>query len=97
MDCPTPLEPALLKCPACAGKGCGECEDRGHLVIDGCPKKIVDAATWELLRHSRFAEKGLLPVEGGTLDQTQWFIAGLARVMNDRQNWRARLRIPDNG
>jgi len=90
-DCPTELEPLLLKCVACDGKGCPECDTQGTWELKSCPTQFVDRQTCQLMRHARFAEQGILPVAGGTLDQTRSFVEALDFAQSERNYWQTQL------
>ena len=61
-----------LECVSCAGKGCDKCSD-GHEVIEGCSQKQA-APMYEAVSMFELAEKGLMPIGGGLLDQAKWFV-----------------------
>ena len=86
-NAPSANQPWECECPACDGLGCEHCGDSGIARLTACPQTIVPAEIWECRRLAEFAEKGLLPLAGGVLDQTDAFLAG-CRVV-----WRERDRI----
>jgi hypothetical protein len=91
-DAPTPATPALLKCPACNGAGCGHCDD-GQIRVDRCPHAVVTRDVWAAFQAAQMAEKGVLPVAGGMLDQTQSFADAVALIWQDDSTWRAALKV----
>lgn len=81
VDKPGPASPALIDCPVCNGDpppeaagGCRQCGQEGRIEITDCPHKRVPRETDELIQLCEFARHGNLPVSGGTLDQTRWFL-----------------------
>ena len=67
------LDPKRLDCEECGGKGCPACDNRGWYYSTGCPQKIA-RPMWRVVSLIDMAEKGHLPVSGGVLDQSAWFI-----------------------
>ena len=61
-----------IECVECHGKGCDNC-DSGHTVVDGC-NQIGAAPMVESVRMFELADKGHLPITGGLLDQSAWFV-----------------------
>jgi hypothetical protein len=61
-----------MECVVCHGKGCDLC-DHGSVIESGCPQKEVGPVI-STLTMIDMSEKGHLPVTGGVLDQSQWFI-----------------------
>lgn len=88
-DRPSESEPALLTCPACDGAGCAECEERGELVIVGCPAEQIGADVLLALEMIRLLDKGLPPLAGGALDQTAVFLDAARFVWTEEARWKA--------
>jgi hypothetical protein len=61
-----------IECPVCDGDGCEECND-GVFELDGCPNSFCSPIVRSLDLFDLF-EKGLPPVAGGVLDQSQSFV-----------------------
>ena len=61
-----------IECPICDGCGCEECSD-GVFQIDGCPNSFCSPIVGSLDLFDLF-KKGLPPVAGGVLDQSQSFV-----------------------
>jgi hypothetical protein len=61
-----------MECPHCGGGGCGLCQD-GVVWVNECPQPHI-APVIGALKMIAMAEKGHLPVGGGVLDQSQWFM-----------------------
>lgn len=91
VDKPTPLEPLRMQCVACGGapEGCEACAGRGHIVFTDCPQKALNRETYDFLRLCHLSKRGALPVGGGTLDQTQWFLEGYSLYLSEDAHWRA--------
>jgi hypothetical protein len=92
-DKPSECSPALPLCVNCEGGGCDACGGRGRFRITDCPRKMVGANIWDTIQAAYFAEKGVLPVAGGTLDQTQSFMDALALTWRDQSYWKKKLGI----
>jgi hypothetical protein len=62
-------------CPACEGQSpdCPHCDGAGHLEITTCPRAAVPDEVWEVMSLCDDAQRGLLPVDGGVLDQAAAF------------------------
>ena len=75
-------ELVVLECEQCGGLGCDKCNQRGEYVLEGCPKKAVQeiVTAVNLCGH---ADKGHLPVAGGILDQSAWFISFWERFSSE--------------
>jgi hypothetical protein len=56
--------------------------------LEGCPQKLAGSGINNLLRYVGYAEKGQLPVAGGVLDQSQWFLEACELVMADQAQHR---------
>jgi hypothetical protein len=69
-----------IECPECDGDGCGSC-DGGMFTLVECPRKFVPQEIFAAINMSTLAEKGLLPVAGGLLDQSSWYME-LMHAMN---------------
>lgn len=78
VDEPGAASPALVECVVCGGDppdaGCDRCGHEGAIEITRCPRRVLPAETQRLMQLLDFASKGQLPVSGGVLDQTQWFL-----------------------
>lgn len=74
-DCPTEREPVCIECPECGQRGCAECNHLGTFDLCECPRKFVDLKYWQLLRFSSLFRKGNPPINGGVLDQENWFMS----------------------
>ncbi len=73
-DKPTEQTPLEIVCPQCDEKGCEGCGHTGWLKITGCPQQWVGSDTIAFIRYAELFRKGLPPVSGGAMDQTQSFI-----------------------
>lgn len=89
VDAPTEAEPLLLRCTACDGEGCGEC-DGGHVAVTACPRRSVPLPVWHLLTAVDRLAKGMPPVTGGWLDQAECFMQGVDLVRSEEAYWEAK-------
>ena len=78
----------MLPCPACDGRGCGECND-GQFEITGCPRELLGPAIDNALLAADLAEKGSWPLAGGWLDQTQSCLDAVLFIWGDQARWKA--------
>ena len=96
VDKPTEREPLRQECAACGGRasgdsgGCQSCGGLGYTLFTDCPQKCLDRSTFDFLRLCHLSKRGALPVAGGTLDQTQWFIDGYSLYLSEDAYWRNR-------
>lgn len=61
--------------------------------ITGCPHEQLERTTYDALRAADFWRRGIPPVGGGMLDQTEWTIEAAEFVWSDQANWKARKGI----
>ena len=78
---PSQSAPLWLKsqpCDVCGGgeakRTCQTCLGRGWLKLTSCPKRQIAPETWDWVRMFLLADKGVLPVGGGALDQCETFL-----------------------
>lgn len=71
-NCAERYQDLEIECPNCNGNGCDDCH-HGRFKTDDCPQKFISdyVSTFRLID---LFEKGIPPVEGGSLNQTLWFI-----------------------
>jgi hypothetical protein len=91
----TEASPLWLSCPRCDGaagnESCPTCRGWGRYRLLGCPIEQVLPESWEVIRLARFAEKGLLPRQGGVLDQSAWLMRAFEVVWGETEKWKQRL------
>ena len=88
-------EPVEVDCTVCHNKdseGCYGCAGAGHFDLTSCPVGFVDAEIWDLLGYAGLYEKGLPPVDGGTLDQARWFSEFCRFVWNEQSYQKAKRK-----
>jgi hypothetical protein len=56
----------------CDGVGCDECDD-GWFELTQCATRYIDSYIVTAINMASYADKGILPVAGGLLDQSAWF------------------------
>ena len=61
-----------MECPSCDGRGCDECNN-GHFALKVCPNKYSGELISAIDLFDCY-ENGVLPIAGGALDQSAWFI-----------------------
>lgn len=62
----------MVGCPLCGERGCDQCED-GYFQLDGCPRQYLGTEFIEAVNLA-VTPGGALPVAGGLLDQSHWFL-----------------------
>jgi len=65
--------------------------------VTDCPHKLIGADVWAVMRAVKWTEKGILPVAGGTQDQTQSFLDCMDIVTGEDAHWKKVLKIYDFG
>jgi hypothetical protein len=90
-DLGTELEPIEIECPICQGVGCDQC-NQGQWKLSGCPNQFCKPVV-DLVGLCDLYERGLPPVQGGSLDQAAWFLDAAARLKHEENL----LRIESNG
>ena len=81
-----------MKCPACNGGGCDECE-HGRIEIECCPLELLSFEIYHAIRAAELYEKGLPLVAGGQLDQPVKFIEVSHFIISERNAWKNQLGI----
>lgn len=76
----TEHEPALIACTECgetgrdsSGSPCPHCQE-GYWELKECPRRFIGPDLTDAINLAQWADKGVFPVEGGTLKQTSWFL-----------------------
>lgn len=75
-------DPVLVECPLCSGYGCEHCDD-GDFRLTECARKYIKP----IMRAANIgwtSEKGFLPMAGGLLDQSAWFLEMMNALTNDQ-------------
>lgn len=85
----TEMEPAVFECPVCGGEGetaAGVCEacDGGDFEVSQCPREFLGLDMIESINIAGSCSNGYMPVEGGLMDQSAWFIS-LWQALNSDQ------------
>ena len=74
----------------CEGEGCEACVD-GFFEVTECPGRW--AGPWvQVVRLARLARAGSWPVDGGTLEQTAWFMSAFDQLEGDDRREECRCR-----
>ena len=77
-----------MTCAACEGQWperCGECHGTGKATVTSCPRLQLDRDAAEMVFAAMHAEKGLWPVRGGMLDQTESALVAIPFVWNEQR------------
>lgn len=84
-----------MKCTACDGRSddCPDCGGRGSIRITECPSKMMDRTIIRFVELAGYAEKGNLPVAGGTLNQCESFMDACRRFWGEEDYWKGKLKI----
>lgn len=80
-----------MTCTICEGAGCDECKQTGNMLITECGRKATRHLV-SAVNMAMHAAKGTLPVAGGILDQSAWFVA----LWNAFDNDMAMIRKEDS-
>ncbi len=78
-----------IGCPACDetteinGETCYACEGEGWFELDECPREYVGTELTEAINIATMCEGGTLPVSGGLLDQSAWFLSVWQELRNE--------------
>lgn len=85
---------ACLKCEETGWIGdveCDECDGNGSSLLSECPRKFVGQEMTEAINIAGLCGNGTLPVAGGLLNQSAWFLSlwqslksEVARIENER-------------
>ena len=89
-DLGTDNEPIEIECPACNGQGCDDCND-GSVKIVGCPNTYCRPMIPAINLIDLFG-KGVLPVAGGALDQSAWFLEAASVMGHEDAAMKAEAR-----
>lgn len=83
-----------MQCPVCSGGGCSACEGSGRFSVTECPRKLVPHEAWEMIEAADMTRRGLPPVAGGSLDQTQTFLDACRFIWADESVYRSQAGGP---
>lgn len=78
----------------CNGLGCEDTDnaDRCHdgvLRLTGCPKTLIPADVWDVIREAGMYKRGLPPIAGGTLDQAAGFTEAARFIWAEQDRMKA--------
>lgn len=71
----------VVACPVCEEVGCDACGGEGTFEVD-CPRKFV-GSLWHHIGLAAMCSDGRLPVAGGVLDQSAWFMSLHQRLASE--------------
>jgi len=77
----------------CNELGCPACDQLGYYLIPGCPKETIDQELLNCVSVIDFAKRGVMPVIGGSLDQSNWFLDAFHFMLEEErrteaENWK---------
>lgn len=78
--CREDVERILVTCPVCEGTGCDACD--GGDFRPGCPVRFVGDVV-NVIEMAAMSVDGMLPVSGGLLDQSSWFMRFRTQLINE--------------
>jgi hypothetical protein len=87
------MEPICLPCEKCdngrtPNGDCNVCDGAGHTELRTCPKMSVSGDVWGMMLQVELFEKGMPPLAGGSLDQTEAFLDVMEFVWSQRASLR---------
>jgi hypothetical protein len=80
---------AEIECPSCNGQGCDECA-MGLIRLSECPNKEC-SDMFQVVQLADLFEKGVMPIAGGALDQSAWFVDAVNILKADESRVREML------
>lgn len=72
--------------------GCDECKNTGTILIEQCPLRELTADIEDALFYADLLRRGLAPLPGGALDQTEAFLAAARFVWHEQNYWKNQMR-----
>jgi len=66
------------------GTDCETCGGRGYVEIEGCPRQVIGWEMTQAINLANYASKGLMPVAGGVMEQSAWFLEMLSTLESDQ-------------
>lgn len=74
----------MIACWLCDGNGCENCRD-GFYMLDQCPREFVGSDLVSAINIASLCTDGILPVAGGLMDQSAWFIDLWTALRNNEE------------
>jgi hypothetical protein len=62
---------------------CTACKGSGQEEITVCPMTLITAGAGDVVRAADLAKRGILPIAGGWLDQTDSIVTAMERFWNE--------------
>ncbi len=80
----------LTPCPECNGKDeeCPRCDGTNRMPVFRCPNALVTREHIAFVQQVALLESGILPDEGGWVEQAATFTAGFPIVQRELTHWR---------
>lgn len=85
LDKITDGDPFGCECPLCDGVGCDHCEE-GFFYLTECGRKFTRDIVTPVNLATYAEDKGILPVAGGMLDQSAWFVSLWSALSNEQNS-----------
>jgi len=82
----------VMQCPICGGRGCDECVG-GEIEHTSCPLYLIGGDIADAIDYAELWEKGLPPIAGGALDQSQSFIIAARFIFAEKNYWKSKLGL----
>jgi hypothetical protein len=85
-QCNPDYQHADIECPSCNGRGCDEC-NMGLIRLGKCPNKDC-SDMYQVIQLADLFEKGIMPIQGGALDQSSWFVDAVSYLKSEESRAR---------
>ena len=85
-----------MACVVCNGtysNNCSVCGGTGRMAITDCPEKFITPDIWQFIQIADLWEKGIPPIAGGSLEQSQNFVFATGFYFGEKQHWKNKLGI----
>lgn len=66
------------------GSVCGECGGCGFISLYECPREFVGQELTEAINIASLCGNGVLPVSGGLMDQSAWFLSVWQQLQSEQ-------------
>lgn len=65
------------------GEPCPACDGNGWFEMDQCPRRFVGQEITEAINTASMCGNGTLPIAGGLMDQSAWFLSVWQELRNE--------------
>ena len=79
-----------IQCVACDESGsvdgeiCSECNGTGRFSLRDCPREFVGQEITKAINIASLCGNGILPVNGGLMDQSAWFLSVWQQLQSEQ-------------